>query len=188
MVDQYDYGAQVSALEAGTQLRPGGAPVKPVKANSGKEDGARSVVPVDFIPKTDVYLTDTAREAVAMSAKWMAEPNPPSTGRDGRVLYAFGAGLPSVVCAPLRVCMIELQAGEKLVGEPQIGDRLRLGPAMLVVRDLVDEKVARVGLKFQTVSARLFGDSLSSPRARSPLRRLRSRLSGLRRPRPEDGS
>lgn len=132
LVDQYDYGAQISALEEGTPLRPGAAPVKPVKANSGKEESARSVVPVDFIPKTDVYLTETAREAVAMSAKWMAEPNPPSNGRDGRVLYAFGAGLPSVVCAPLRVCMIELQAGEKLVGEPQIGDSVRwhLSPAM----------------------------------------------------------
>jgi potassium/hydrogen antiporter len=74
---------------------------------------------------------------------------------------------------------------DRFDGEPQIGDRLRLGPAMLVVRDLVDEKVARVGLKFDTVSARLFGDSLSLPRARSPLRRLRSRLSALRRPRPK---
>jgi cell volume regulation protein A len=74
---------------------------------------------------------------------------------------------------------------DRFDGEPQIGDRLRLGAAMLVVRDLVDEKVARVGLKFDTVSARLFGDSLSLPRARSPLRRLRSRLSALRRPRPK---
>jgi type IV secretion system protein VirB9 len=30
-----------------------------------------------------------------------------------------------VVCAPLRVCVIELQAGEKLVGEPHIGDSVR---------------------------------------------------------------
>jgi potassium/hydrogen antiporter len=72
---------------------------------------------------------------------------------------------------------------ERFEGEPQIGDRLRLGPAMLVVRDLVDEKVARVGLKFETVSARLFGDSLSSPKARSPLRRLRARLT-RRKPKP----
>ena len=70
---------------------------------------------------------------------------------------------------------------ERFDGEPQIGDRLRLGPAMLVVRDLVEEKVARVGLKFDTVSARLFGDSLTAPRARSPLRRLRARL-GRRKP------
>ena len=33
--------------------------------------------------------------------------------------------LPTVVCAPLRVCLIELQPGEKLVGEPQIGDSVR---------------------------------------------------------------
>ncbi len=29
------------------------------------------------------------------------------------------------MCAPLRVCLIELQPGEKLVGEPQIGDSVR---------------------------------------------------------------
>src|SRR5438034_6480597 len=29
------------------------------------------------------------------------------------------------VCAPLRICMLELQPGEKLNGEPQIGDSLR---------------------------------------------------------------
>jgi type IV secretion system protein VirB9 len=137
LVDQYDFGSQVSVLENAAQLQPGAPPIKPQKAGAGTEEGPRSVVPLDFLPKTDVYLTDTAREAVQMSAKWMAEHNPPSTGRDGRVLYAFGAGLPSVVCAPLRVCMIELQAGEKLVGEPQIGDSVRwhLSPALFGTGD-----------------------------------------------------
>ena len=67
-----------------------------------------------------------------MSEKWMSEHNQPAVGRDGRVLYSYGAGLPTVVCAPLRVCMIELQSGEKLVGEPHIGDSVRwnLSPAM----------------------------------------------------------
>ncbi len=67
-----------------------------------------------------------------MSETWMAEHNQPAVGRDGRVLYFYGAGLPTVVCAPLRVCMIELQSGEKLVGEPHIGDSVRwnLSPAM----------------------------------------------------------
>ena len=56
----------------------------------------------------------------------------PSTGADGRVVYAYGAGLPTVVCAPLRVCIVELQAGEQLVGEPQIGDSVRwnIAPAL----------------------------------------------------------
>jgi P-type conjugative transfer protein TrbG len=58
--------------------------------------------------------------------------NAPSQGPDGRVMYSFGARLPTVVCAPLRVCMIELQAGEKIVGEPHIGDSVRwnISPAM----------------------------------------------------------
>ena len=64
--------------------------------------------------------------------QWRGEKNPPAAGSDGRVLYSFGAGLPTVVCAPLRVCMIELQAGEKIVGEPQIGDSVRwnISPAL----------------------------------------------------------
>jgi type IV secretion system protein VirB9 len=62
----------------------------------------------------------------------MAEPTSPSPGPDGRVLFSYGAGLPTVVCAPLRVYMIELQTGEKLVGEPHIGDSVRwnVSPAL----------------------------------------------------------
>ena len=70
--------------------------------------------------RTDVALTATAIEAVRVSEKWRTENNAPAAGPDGRVLYSFGAGLPTVVCAPLRVCIIELQAGEKIVGEPQM--------------------------------------------------------------------
>lgn len=87
--------------------------------------------PAGYKPRLDLHLGQTAQEAVQMSEKWMAEHNQPSVGQDGRVLYTFGAGLPTVVCAPLRVCIVELQAGEKLVGEPHIGDSVRwtLSPA-----------------------------------------------------------
>jgi type IV secretion system protein VirB9 len=40
-------------------------------------------------------------------------------------MYAFGTGLATLVCAPLRICILELQPGERLAGEPQIGDSLR---------------------------------------------------------------
>ena len=91
-----------------------------------------TAVPPDFKPKKDVALTKTAQDAVQMSEKWMAEHNQPFAGADGRVLYSYGAGLPTVVCAPLRVCIIELQTGEKLDGEPHIGDSIRwnVSPAM----------------------------------------------------------
>jgi type IV secretion system protein TrbG len=109
--------------------QPGAAATSPSHPSLPNGDSA---VPAGFKPKTDVLLTKTAQEAVQMSEQWMSEHNQPAVGHDGRVLYSYGAGLPTVVCAPLRVCMIELQSGEKLVGEPHIGDSVRwnLSPAM----------------------------------------------------------
>src|SRR5207247_480916 len=86
---------------------------------------AVSPPPAGYKPKTDVVLSPTATEAVRVSAGFRAESNTPSPGPDGRVIYTFGAGLATLVCAPLRICILELQPGEKLNGEPQIGDSLR---------------------------------------------------------------
>jgi type IV secretion system protein VirB9 len=80
---------------------------------------------VDFLTKADMPLTPTAEAAVRLSEEWLTESNAPAPGADGRVVYSYGAGLPTVVCAPLRVCIVELQAGERLVGEPHIGDSVR---------------------------------------------------------------
>lgn len=129
VLDRYDFGAQLTTLQKGLDPKSAsaGVAIRPAEPTN-----ADSPVPAGYRPKTDVQLTATAQEAVQMSEKWMAEHNQPSAGRDGRVLYSYGAGLPTVVCAPLRVCMIELQSGEKLVGEPQIGDSVRwnLSPAL----------------------------------------------------------
>ena len=129
LLDRYDFGAQVNTLQGVDTQQPGAAAASPNHQSLPTGDSA---VPAGFKPKTDVELTKTAQEAVQMSEKWMSEHNQPAVGHDGRVLYSYGAGLPTVVCAPLRVCMIELQSGEKLVGEPHIGDSVRwnLSPAM----------------------------------------------------------
>jgi type IV secretion system protein VirB9 len=82
-------------------------------------------VPASFVPRTDVSLTPTASDAVALAKKLVNERNTPAPSSDGRVVYTYGVGLPTVVCAPLRVCSLELQAGEKIAGEPQIGDTVR---------------------------------------------------------------
>ena len=82
-------------------------------------------VPRDFKLLKDVPLPDSAKEALAVGHAWLAEKQAPAPGKDGRVVYTYGAGLPTMVCAPLRVCVIEMEAGEKLVGEPQIGDSVR---------------------------------------------------------------
>ncbi len=135
ILQQYDFGAQVQALQDGVPFTfpPTVEPqfAAPSKPASETSSGSGSV-PKDYKPRADVPLTPTALEAVRVSERWRTEKNPPAAGSDGRVLYSFGAGLPTVVCAPLRVCMIELQAGEKIVGEPQIGDSVRwnISPAL----------------------------------------------------------
>ena len=126
LLQQYDFGAQLRTLEDPVNLPSDG---KPQLASPGAPNPA---VPKDYHPKSDVPLPAMALEAVRVSESWQAEKNAPSPGPDGRVMYSYGAGLPTVVCAPLRVCMIELEAGEKIVGEPHIGDSVRwiISPAL----------------------------------------------------------
>ena len=127
VLQNYDFGAQLQALQDVDAMTPGGTAAAGL--NRGGDAGK---APKDFRPMTDVPLNPTAVEAVRMSETWRGGPNSPAAGPDGRVLYAFGAGLPVLVCAPLRVCIVELQAGEKIVGEPQIGDSVRwnISPGM----------------------------------------------------------
>jgi P-type conjugative transfer protein TrbG len=128
IVDRYNFDAQVKALEGDI---PASASASNAPQTSPAVAGTEQV-PKDFKPKTDVPLTQAAKDAVRVTEKWMAEPTSPSPGPDGRVLFSYGTGLPTVVCAPLRVCMIELQPGEKLVGQPHIGDSVRwnVSPAL----------------------------------------------------------
>jgi type IV secretion system protein TrbG len=81
--------------------------------------------PKEYRPKTTVPPSATANDAIRLSDLWQNTRDTPAEGKDGRVVYSDGAGLPTVMCAPLRLCIIELQAGEKLTGEPQIGDSVR---------------------------------------------------------------
>jgi P-type conjugative transfer protein TrbG len=152
VLQQYDFGAQVNALRKDDLVTSPDA-VRPEFAIPAKTlpltPGSSENVPKDFRLNADVPLSSTALEAVRVSERWRGEKNSPAAGSDGRVLYSFGAGLPTVVCAPLRVCMIELQAGEKIVGEPQIGDSVRwnISPALYGTGD---QATAVIVLKPQT--------------------------------------
>jgi type IV secretion system protein VirB9 len=142
LFEQYDFGGQLRTLEDSGGLAAG---VKPELVTPG----VPTEVPKDYRPKSDIPLTATALEAVRVSESWQGEKNAPSPGPDGRVMYSYGAGLPTVVCAPLRVCIVELEAGEKIVGEPHIGDSVRwnISPAMYGTGD---QATAVIILKPQT--------------------------------------
>jgi type IV secretion system protein VirB9 len=95
------------------QSSPAGSP-----ADKGSE------VPLNWRPP-HAELNAAAVSAAEVSRQWETGVATPTPGADGRVVYIFGQGMPIMVCAPLRVCAIELQAGEHLESQPQIGDSRR---------------------------------------------------------------
>ena len=119
--EKYPFTDLLSALENDNPATTG-APPALAPGHLPQTDGA---VPKDFEPAKDVPLSDRAKQALEVSQVWMTAGQAPVEGPNGRILYTYGAGLPTVVCAPLRVCVLELQAGERIVGEPHIGDSVR---------------------------------------------------------------
>lgn len=68
---------------------------------------------------------DVGANALAESLKWQHGENPrPVLQKDGVVRFPYGEYQPVIVCQPLNLCDIELQAGEKIQGI-LIGDSLR---------------------------------------------------------------
>jgi P-type conjugative transfer protein TrbG len=111
--EKYPFGKLIQTLEADVPL-----PAAPPRPSVVGEPGGFSV-------EKDVLLPQNAQDALAVGKVWMSEKHTPAPGKDGRVLYTYGSGLPTVVCAPIRVCVVELEAGERVVGEPHIGDAVR---------------------------------------------------------------
>jgi type IV secretion system protein VirB9 len=81
-------------------------------------------VPLNWkLPHAD--LNAVGLSAAEVSRLWEAGASMPTQGENGKVVYIYGQGMPVLVCAPLRVCAIELQSGEHLQSQPQIGDSRR---------------------------------------------------------------
>lgn len=82
--------------------------------------------PVAAISSAPVRLTTREAKAVAISKSWQDNTSMPTHGSEGAVLFGFGETLPSIICAPLYVCDLQLQPGE-LVNDIHIGDSVRWG-------------------------------------------------------------
>lgn len=126
--DKYPLAEAVRILESGDAPKSTGekqTPTVPALPRSAPSHPPSSEVPRSFEAKGDVALNATGAEAVLLSREWTESRNIPVPGKDGRVVYPYGGGLPIVVCAPLHVCILELEPGEKIAGEPHIGDSIR---------------------------------------------------------------
>ncbi|RWH94163.1 MAG: P-type conjugative transfer protein TrbG [Mesorhizobium sp.] len=68
----------------------------------------------------------TANEAkgIGISGQWRGSRGLVTKGADGKVVFLYGEIQPSVVCSPLQVCDIELEAGEA-VRDVLVGDTVR---------------------------------------------------------------
>src|SRR5688572_5053717 len=80
-----------------------------------------------------VRIGPPARRAIRQSHDWAENPDAmPALDTGGRVVFQFSESAPTIVCAPLRVCDIELEPGETVQGSPHIGDgvRWKVGPAV----------------------------------------------------------
>jgi len=63
-------------------------------------------------------------KALNLSQSWQDKNATTTLGEGGRVIYQFGETIHSVICSPLNICDIELQAGETVRGY-KIGDKVR---------------------------------------------------------------
>ena len=109
---------------------PSMPPVPPVPVASVPE-----IPPVPPTPPAALHfnnpelkLTPQERAALELAKKWKAGASTqgvkPVVGADGAIRFLFGATQPSIVCAVLQVCDVELQPGEQ-VNSLHLGDTTR---------------------------------------------------------------
>src|SRR5260370_28767615 len=126
--DKYPLAEAVRILESGDASRSTPAkhvPTVPALSGSAPPPPVSSEVPRSFEAKHDVALNATGSEAVLLSREWTESRNVPVPGKDGRVVYAYGGGLPLWVCAPLHGFHFEPETGAKNAWWAPHCDRIR---------------------------------------------------------------
>ena len=117
----------VSAAPAAERINVATPPPN-VAAASGRGVAQRSDLPAEqYFVGPNPTLTKREKAALAIARRWQ-DGGPtamgPTAGRDGTIRFAFGTTQPSIVCAVLQVCDVELQAGEQ-VNSINLGDSAR---------------------------------------------------------------
>ncbi len=90
------------------------------------------VMPTMETAPTRIEFNDKEQKALEIVRQWRNNPDKPRRSADGTVMYLYGATLPTLICTPLQVCAIRLQAGE-VVNDVHAGDsaRWRITPSMI---------------------------------------------------------
>jgi P-type conjugative transfer protein TrbG len=119
------WAVQVSAQTANAPSVPAPDPAwAPPPATTGQQSGPHAPPSVNQLSGRDSALTPKELQSVQLSRKWINHEEAPVVGEAGHVIYTFGTSLPSIVCAPVHVCDVELEAGET-VNDINAGDPVR---------------------------------------------------------------
>jgi len=133
-------GVSEADLKAEAQLKPA-KEIKPPKQEAPPPAPAPAPAPLPPAPPLPpppppeevLPVSDPAKTAVIRSREWAENPRAlPIQGKDGRMMFTFGDSAPTIICAPLRVCDLELEPGETVQGAPHVGDAVRwkISPAV----------------------------------------------------------
>lgn len=63
----------------------------------------------------EIALPASAKAGLALSKEWLTDSPPPIASPDSRMLFIYGKGVPTIVCAILQVCELDLEPGERPV-------------------------------------------------------------------------
>ena len=80
---------------------------------------------IDSVVFEKKALNSKEKKAAELAKEWIEARSMPIRKEGGKVVYQYGATLPTAICAPLSLCDIELQPGESIVGNPMVGDSAR---------------------------------------------------------------
>jgi len=110
----------MSQLLASTALFAGEVPA----LETSKTDVSIASAPQPSIDTERKALNEKEKRAASLAKQWIEAKSMPVREEDGKIVYQYGATLPTVICSPLHICDIELQAGE-LITEHFVGDKPR---------------------------------------------------------------
>ena len=78
----------------------------------------------DYLGQDTIPLTRGEQRALRLSRDWTGRGPAPVLSFSGKLIYVHGASMPTILAAPMQVCDVELQQGEK-VHEIVVGDSAR---------------------------------------------------------------
>lgn len=78
----------------------------------------------EYLGHDTVPLSRGEQQALRLSRDWTGRGPAPVLSFAGKLIYVHGASMPTILAAPMQVCDVELQKGEK-VQEVVIGDSAR---------------------------------------------------------------